>query len=258
MVAQTTYNETPAAGFAGMLNELFHPRVVDTNIAEGAVPIGQPVKKGTADAQGIVATAAGDILNGISLFASDLVNDSGTPTWSDEEAFPVLRSGRMYVTAGETVVKGDPVFAGVGGEIGEYFNDSGEVTQITDWHISTALVTSNVIALTINGLAIPGSPITFATTNAATLLAIALVLENSPLVASAVSDGVDDIVVTSAVPGLAGAITVGGVVTSGAGQATVTDVPNVAAVAATRASFDGEATFRQGAATAALVEIELT
>lgn len=83
--------------------------------------------------------------------------------------------------------------------------------------VSTALITANSTVATVNGIAL--TPVVFATSNAATLAAIAAAIAAQPNVATAVSNGTDSIVVT-ADQGFA--VTVSLVTTLGASQPTWT------------------------------------
>lgn len=83
--------------------------------------------------------------------------------------------------------------------------------------ISTALVASNSTVVTLNGVAL--TPVVYATSNAATLTAIAALIAAQPGVASAVSDGSANIQV-NADQGYS--VTATAVTTAGAGQPTWT------------------------------------
>jgi hypothetical protein len=92
------------------------------------------------------------------------------------------------------------------------------VQGVTTLAFSVALIAANVVNLTVNGVAI--APVTFATSNAATLTALAAAITAMNGVASAVSDGTSTITITGGV-GVALAITGAGV-TLGVSQATTT------------------------------------
>jgi hypothetical protein len=82
---------------------------------------------------------------------------------------------------------------------------------------STSLVTSNSTIVTLNGIAL--TPVVYATSNAATLTAIANLIAAQPGIATAVSDGTSVITIT-ADQGFA--VTATAVTTSGSGQPTWT------------------------------------
>lgn len=82
---------------------------------------------------------------------------------------------------------------------------------------STALVASNSTVVTLNGIAL--TPVVYATSNAATLTAIAVLIASQPNIASAVSDGASTITITAS-QGYSVSATF--VTTAGAGQPTWT------------------------------------
>jgi len=83
---------------------------------------------------------------------------------------------------------------------------------------STALVASNSTVVTLNGIAL--TPVVYATSNAATLAAIAALIAAQPFIASAVSNGTDTITITAQQGFPVSAVFV---TTAGAGQPTWTD-----------------------------------
>lgn len=100
------------------------------------------------------------------------------------------------------------------------------VQGVTTLAFGTALVTGNTVNVSINGVAM--APITYATSNAATLTAIATAIAAMTGVASATSDGTSTITITG---GTGVALTVSGAtVTGGAGQATTTITATTAPV----------------------------
>ncbi len=110
------------------------------------------------------------------------------------------------------------------GVLGEPFEHLQLTVSIRD---EGAFVTDNSIAVTVNGIAIAGSPIAFDGDSATTLANIATALQAEPIIATAVSDGMDTIVITGTVPGTT--ITVASVVTGGVVQATPTITVTTAA-----------------------------
>lgn len=89
--------------------------------------------------------------------------------------------------------------------------------DIVNLGINTPLVTSNSTIVTLNGIAL--SPVVYATSNTATLAAIAAQIATQPFIASAVSDGSANILVT-AQQGYA--VSASAVTTLGSGQPTWT------------------------------------
>lgn len=133
-------------------------------------------------------------------------NDGLKPGYSAGNLLPVVSAGRVIVRVEEAVTPDSDVFVRFAGK-----------PQIQDLVFSAALITGNVTNGDVNGAAI--TPITYATSNAATLTAIAAAIQAHPDVETAVSDGTDTITVTG-VTDKEVALT-NFVVTGGASQATV-------------------------------------
>ena len=110
-----------------------------------------------------------------------------------------------------------PIGLGVAKVIGSDYQVRLPHVNISTNVVSTALITGNSTVATVNGIAL--APVVFATSNAATLAAIAAAIAAQPNVASAVSDGTNTITVTAA-QGFA--VTVSLVTTLGASQPTWT------------------------------------
>ena len=110
-----------------------------------------------------------------------------------------------------------PIGLGVAKVIGSDYQVRLPHVNISTNVVSTALITGNSTVATVNGIAL--APVVYATSNAATLAAIAAAIAAQPNVASAVSDGTSTITVTAA-QGFA--VTVSLVTTLGASQPTWT------------------------------------
>jgi hypothetical protein len=145
MTAQLTYAATPDIGQPGMIAQEFALRQVDSYLAEGAVLFGYPVVQGTAVNQAKAATAFADKFIGVAVAELNEPQAANTvvASYADKEGLPVLRYGRIYVTAGENVVVGDPVFCGATtvGDRGKFYNDAASSTRIDckgKWLTTTA------------------------------------------------------------------------------------------------------------------------
>lgn len=110
MSVQTTYDQTPAIGFNGMLAEQFSQRQIDTGIVEsGPFALGLAVKRGTTDQQ-YEACVADDDVEGIALFSHGAEKQTdGTFEYEDEHSFPVLTEGRYYAIANAALAVGAAV-----------------------------------------------------------------------------------------------------------------------------------------------------
>lgn len=124
MTVQTTYDQTPAIGFNGMLAEQFSLSQVDSGLVEsGPFTLGLAVKRGSTDNQ-YVACVADDAVEGAVIFSYHQENQpDGTFVYKDEAAVPVLTKGRYYAVANAAIAVGaaiayDPATEKVGAVVG--------------------------------------------------------------------------------------------------------------------------------------------
>lgn len=115
-MSQTSVAEQ-AAYFAGQKADARDDLVVSA-VAEGAVPFGKLVVRGTdPEKQGLLPSAAGDVTGvkghlGISLqsHAMESKAGAGDPTYADEEMMSLLRRGAVAVQVEEAVDTTDDVY----------------------------------------------------------------------------------------------------------------------------------------------------
>jgi hypothetical protein len=123
MTVQTTYDQTPAIGFNGMLAEQFSLRQVDSGLAEGgALGLAVAVKRGTTDNQ-YVAAAADEAVEGVVIYSHHEENPGGDFEYPEKSAVPVLSKGRYYGVANAAIAVGaalayDPATGKVGAVVG--------------------------------------------------------------------------------------------------------------------------------------------
>ena len=125
MSGQTTYTDTPAIGFSGLLAEPFSLNQIDSGLVEEAagIVLGSCVKPGT-DKDQYVPVVADDAVYGMAVFAhTPQENQSGTFTYEDKTQFPVLSKGRAWATANGVLAKSavvayDPADGKVGAVVG--------------------------------------------------------------------------------------------------------------------------------------------
>lgn len=122
MAVQTTYRTELPAAFEGMIANT-EPNVLISREVEGAaIGFGKAVKQGAADMGVAAATAAADVVRGIT------VREQSTPGDADE--FPVgssalvMTKGVIWVTAFDTVAAGAPVYMRVVGGSGRFTDTS--------------------------------------------------------------------------------------------------------------------------------------
>lgn len=108
MVAQLTYEETPAIGFNGMLAQEFALRQVDSGLVENVtISLGAAVKYGTADGQYLGALVDEAVVGVVLFSGSSEKQADGAFVYSQKDQFPVLSKGRYYAVALGTTVIGD-------------------------------------------------------------------------------------------------------------------------------------------------------
>lgn len=109
MSVQTSYSEDMVKGFNGMLAEQFSMRQVDSGLVEtAAIGLGVALAAGSADSQ-YVAAAADDAVLGISLYEPTREHGAGSYEYAVKEEMPVLKKGRVWMTAGAALAVGAQV-----------------------------------------------------------------------------------------------------------------------------------------------------
>lgn len=130
-MSQLDYSAAPAIAQSGMLAEQFSLRQVDSFLAEGVVSFGFPVVYGTAETQCKHALATTDVFLGLALIEKNIPQTlAGVAQYDDEDMVAVIRYGRVWAIAGEAVSAGEPVFAGLGANLGKFYNDSATNTRL--------------------------------------------------------------------------------------------------------------------------------
>lgn len=135
MSGQLTYPANPAIGFAGMLAQNTNLKQADSYLAAGIVRPGFGVEFNAILGAVNEITVSTDIIQGIAVYSDNIEQDSaGVVQYVDRSQLPVLRSGRIFMTAGEALAVNDPVFLGVAAvpaEVGKVYNDNGGATRAT-------------------------------------------------------------------------------------------------------------------------------
>lgn len=111
MSAQTTYNQSPAIGFQGMMSEGFYGvKQIDSGLVEAAaIGLGVALINGTADNQYKEAVADAAAV-GVSIYVSGSEQAAdGTIEYGVKEQLPVMRKGRFYAVANAAIAKGADV-----------------------------------------------------------------------------------------------------------------------------------------------------
>lgn len=163
---QSAYFDNFQEGFVGQIATLDDPHLIDGYPAENDINPGLALVKGTA--LGLTAdkynnlsapykidnVAAGSVeadFVGIGLRDSSMKNDSnGNPVWEALDMTPVLREGRVFVTANQAIAADDEVWmivadnGGHGFQIGSFSNvdllnaDTIQLTKAKFWKAAAA------------------------------------------------------------------------------------------------------------------------
>lgn len=107
---QTSYSQTGAAGFAGLLYDIGDNNVMSYS-AEGAVPYGKAVTLGTNKERQVAAvtTSAGQAALAVGLSVATHTNEqssAGVVQYADKSTVSVLKEGRIWVETDDAVVAG--------------------------------------------------------------------------------------------------------------------------------------------------------
>ena len=208
--------------YAGVIADL-RPLEVDSKLWEDTAfgKFGIFVTRGTNDGQVLLPSAITDNMLGVVVAHQNIeLNRTATDIVIEaKDSVNVLRTGNIYATTEDSCAAGDEVFVRYSGK-----------EQVQTLVFDAALIASNVINGSVGGLAI--APVTYGTSNAATLTAIAAAIELVNVNVSAVSDGTDTITVTTNQDAADQALTVW-VVTLGASQAGTTVAETVEALSST-------------------------
>lgn len=109
-MAQTSYSQYQDKGFAGLIaDSMFTDKM--SYLAEGAIPFGKPVVLGTDKERQVAAVGTGvgqgALVIGVSVASHDVEQTSaGVAQYSDTQAIPVMKRGRIWVETDDAVVAG--------------------------------------------------------------------------------------------------------------------------------------------------------
>lgn len=122
--ASAAYTIEHGAGFSGQVADQQNLEIM-SGVAEGVVPIGIAVTRGSADGSVIVPSGTATF-RGISVRSLDLEANAATAIeYVDGNEVAILTRGTIFVTANETVAPDEPVhFQHTGTGIGNFRNDT--------------------------------------------------------------------------------------------------------------------------------------
>lgn len=113
---QTSYSQYNDPLQLGNIYDTFHPRQVDTYLAQGAIGIAKAVVLGTAKetatqrgqaVQAGTGVGQGALIVGVTILSQTLEQTSaGVVQYADKAAVPVMKKGRVVVETNDAVVAG--------------------------------------------------------------------------------------------------------------------------------------------------------
>ena len=152
MSVQTSYSKNIGVAYKGQVTDE-NNALISSALAEGDIPVGIAVVRGTADSRGVKVPTAGGIFEGVVVRNLHQLEDAVTNVLEvqDGHEVPLLRRGTIAVELDETVAVDDPVyFADVGGlfgndatgrtlVVGARFLDGGVIGDIARIQIPSAV-----------------------------------------------------------------------------------------------------------------------
>ena len=119
MATQTTYLTEQRTALEGMIGNTEPNNLISREVETAAIGFGKTVNQGTADTGVVAATAAADVVRGITV--RDQSIDANTPDqFAVGDSALVMTRGLVWVTAFDTVVAGAPVYMRVAGGSGKF------------------------------------------------------------------------------------------------------------------------------------------
>ena len=107
----TAYTTVLAPGYKGAVADA-NDALITSALAEGDIPVGVAVVRGTADSRGVKVPTAGGIFEGVVIRNLHQLEDASTGVLEvqDGKEAPVLRRGDVWVEVEDTVAIDDPVY----------------------------------------------------------------------------------------------------------------------------------------------------
>lgn len=188
MSRQTSYTINMVKAFPGVIADL-RPREIDSKSWEDTVDgaFGIFAARGTGDDQAVLPSTntVADILGPIVAHQNiELDRGATSVVIEEDDSLNIMREGNIYVATEDACTPGAGVFVRYAGK-----------SQVQTLVFDAALIASNVIDGDVGSASI--ASVTYASSNADTLTAIAAAIETANTAVAAVSDGTDTITVTT-------------------------------------------------------------
>ncbi len=153
MVAQLTYDQTPAVAYAGMISEQFSQRQIDSFLAEDAIIGGYAVERGTdGENQVLVLTTAVDLYGvAVASYQDKETLPGAQITFDIKDSLPVMYRGRIWVESSGAVAVGDEVTPGTGANAGKWASGSNLLADVRAFARSVAGGADELLLIELSG-----------------------------------------------------------------------------------------------------------
>ncbi|WP_108482268.1 structural cement protein Gp24 [Oceaniglobus ichthyenteri] len=143
MAVQSTYAETMPVALNGMIANTEPNVLISREVQTAAIGFGKVVKQGTADKQVQAATAANDVVRGITVRDQSATGDE----FAVADSALVMTKGVIWVTAFDTVVAGAPVYMRVAGGAGKFTDTTTDNLAIPGAIFETSGAADELVAI---------------------------------------------------------------------------------------------------------------
>ena len=143
MAVQTTYATNMAVALNGMIANTEPNVLISREVETAAIGFGLAVKQGTGDKQVEAATAAADVVRGITVRDQSVTSD----TFAVGESALVMTKGVVWVTAFDTVVAGAAAYMRVVGGSGKFTDTTTDNLAIPGAIFETSGVADELVAI---------------------------------------------------------------------------------------------------------------
>ncbi|WP_226780336.1 structural cement protein Gp24 [Oceaniglobus trochenteri] len=143
MAVQSTYLDNMPVAFEGMIANTEPNVLISREVQTAAIGFGKAVKQGTADKQVIAASAAADVVRGITVRDQSTTDDE----FAVADSALVMTKGVIWVTAFDTVVAGAAVYMRVAGGSGKFTDTSTDNLAIPGAIFETSGAADELVAI---------------------------------------------------------------------------------------------------------------
>jgi hypothetical protein len=145
---QTTYSDTIAAGFPGMVaNGETSNRISRTVEDAAGIAFGKAVFRGSGDHGCTATVGTSATFLGVTIATSALALTAGADAdeYAQNDTANIMSAGAIWVTAGEDVADGSQVYAAASG--GAFVDTSTSNILLTGWFFDTTATSGNLVRI---------------------------------------------------------------------------------------------------------------